>query len=75
MRREVQTRENVTDGLDVADTLATLTVDEAAVLLRVSRRQVYYLLNQGGFPATRVGHRIRIPVRDLRRYLEANRIS
>ena len=37
-----------------------MTVDETAAFLRVSRRQVYRLLDSGELPAVRVGTRIRI---------------
>jgi excisionase family DNA binding protein len=37
-----------------------MTVDETAAFLKVSRRQVYRLLDNGELPAVRVGTRIRV---------------
>lgn len=49
----------------------TLSVDELAATMGVSRPKAYELVNQPGFPVVRVGRRIRIPVAALERWLEA----
>lgn len=52
-----------------------LTVDEAATLLNVSRRQVYNLIGGGTLPAVRVGRRLRILPAELRASLERRRVG
>jgi excisionase family DNA binding protein len=42
-----------------------MTVDEAAEFLRVSRRQVYNLLQAGAIPSVRVGTRARFDRNEL----------
>ena len=48
-----------------------MTVDETAAFLKVSRRQVYRLLDSGELPAVRVGTRIRVDPDALRASLPA----
>ena len=48
----------------------TLSVDELAATMGVSRPKAYELVNTPGFPVVRVGRRIRIPVAALERWLE-----
>lgn len=42
-----------------------LSVDDAAAFLRVSRRQVYRLVERGELKPLRVGSRLRFRLRDL----------
>lgn len=48
----------------------TLTVDEMAVALGVSRPKAYELAKSSGFPAINVGRRIVISKNGLERWLE-----
>lgn len=48
-----------------------LTVNEVADVLRVSRAQLYVLVNRGDLRPTRVGMRMRFPPEEVRRYLSA----
>ena len=43
----------------------TLTVDEAAVLLRISRCSAYEAVRRGEIPAVRMGRRVLIPTARL----------
>jgi excisionase family DNA binding protein len=47
----------------------TLTVDEVAALLRISRGAAYEAVRQGTIPALRLGRRILVPVAALLRLL------
>lgn len=47
--------------MDKADTRLTLTVEEAAKLLGVSRIKGYELAHSEGFPAMRLGRKLLIP--------------
>ena len=47
--------------LDKTDTRLTLTVEEAAKLLGVSRIKGYELAHSEGFPAMRLGRKLLIP--------------
>lgn len=49
----------------------TLTVDEAAEALGVSRGLAYEAVRQGEIPSIRVGRRILVPRQALTRMLEA----
>lgn len=49
---------------------ALMTIDEAADFLRISRRQVYNLIDRRELPVVRVGSRIRI---DIERWLAERR--
>lgn len=46
-----------------------LTPSEAADLLGVGRSKVYRLLATGELPGIRVGHAVRVPLEDLRRWV------
>lgn len=48
----------------------TLTVDETAVLLRISRGMAYKAVNKGTIPSIRIGKRLLVPVAALNRLLE-----
>ena len=50
-----------------------LTIDAAASLLAISRRQLYTLLERGELPHVRVGRRRRFLPADLRDFLERHR--
>jgi excisionase family DNA binding protein len=52
-----------------------LDVPDVMRVLRVSRTMVYDLLRSGKLPGIRIGATWRIPVTDLRRYLEASRMT
>ena len=43
----------------------TLTVDETAKLLRISRNTAYTLANQGKLPVVRLGRRLLVPKKGL----------
>lgn len=47
------------------------TVNEVAMLMRVSNMTVYRLIKQGDLPAVRIGRGYRIREEDVHRYLEA----
>jgi len=44
-------------------------------LLSISRAQVYHLIKIGLLPSIRVGNSIRVPLRELRRYIEARTVG
>jgi excisionase family DNA binding protein len=52
-----------------------LNVDEVCELFGVSRRTVYYWLEDRRVESITIGHTIRISVRDLRRQVETVRAS
>lgn len=43
----------------------TLTVDETAKLLRISRNTAYMLANEGKLPVVRLGRRLLVPKKRL----------
>jgi excisionase family DNA binding protein len=47
------------------------TVNEVAMLMRVSNMTVYRLIKQGDLPAVRIGRGYRIREEDVHRYLES----
>lgn len=49
-----------------------LTVKEAALLLKTSRVQVRRMIQSGDLAAVKVGWEYRIPLVDLKAYVEAN---
>jgi excisionase family DNA binding protein len=51
-----------------------LNVPDAMRVLRLSRTMVYDLLRCGELPGIKIGGTWRIPVADLRRWLDANRV-
>ena len=48
-----------------------LTVDEAAALLQMSKAWIYRNARQGKIPARQIGHYVRIPKEELRRWIDA----
>ena len=48
----------------------TVTVDEMAKIVGVSRPTAYELIHKEGFPTVRLGRRIVIPLDSLKRWLE-----
>lgn len=48
----------------------TVTVDEMAKIVGVSRPTAYELIHKEGFPTVRIGRRIVIPLNSLKRWLE-----
>jgi excisionase family DNA binding protein len=51
-----------------------LNVLDVVRVLRLSRTMVYDLLKSGQLPGIKIGGTWRIPVADLRRWLDANRV-
>ena len=49
----------------------TLTVEEMAKQLGISRPIAYDLTHTEGFPAIRIGRRVLVPVDGLKRWLDA----
>ena len=49
----------------------TLTIDETAKLLRISRNTAYTLANEGKLPVVRLGRRMLVPRRRLEEFLSA----
>ena len=55
----------------------TLSVEEAATALGISRSHAWRMVNGGTLPSIRIGHRVLVPVPDLQEWiLEArNRVA
>lgn len=53
----------------------TVTVDDAAVLLRLSRHGAYAAIRKGQIPSIRIGRVIRVPTAALRTMLGLSRAS
>ncbi len=51
-------------------TKLTMSVDEMAAAIGISRPKAYELAHSDGFPVIRIGRRIRIPVTGLEKWLE-----
>ncbi len=51
-------------------TKLTISVDEMATAIGISRPKAYELVHSDGFPVVRIGRRIRIPVTELEKWLE-----
>ncbi len=51
----------------------TITVDELAQILRISRGAAYGAVNKGQIPSIRIGKRLLIPVAQLNRLLDGNK--
>ncbi len=51
-------------------TKLTMSVDEMAAAIGISRPKAYELAHSDGFPVIRIGRRIRIPVTELEKWLE-----
>ena len=63
--------ENLENGINPAETELTLSVDELAQQLNVSRTTAYSLARKKDFyPAFRIGHRLIISRQALSRWLE-----
>ena len=48
-----------------------LTVEEAAIILRLHKISVYRLIAKGGLPSCRIGKAIRIPRKQLEEHIDA----
>jgi excisionase family DNA binding protein len=58
--------------MEVLDTMpATITIDEAAAVLGVSRNSAYSAVARGEIPAIRIGRRLLVPKAALERLLES----
>lgn len=57
--------------MDTTPELLLLTVAEASKQLRVSERNMYYILQRGELPRVRIGDRTLIRTKDLREYIDA----
>lgn len=53
----------------------TITVEEMANVVGVSRPKAYELIHKEGFPSVRIGRRIVIPIDGLKRWLEEQAVS
>lgn len=53
-----------------SDEPAVLTIEEAAKLLRISRRSAYEAARNGDVPTVRIGRRLLVPRDRLRRLLD-----
>lgn len=53
----------------------TITVEEMANVVGVSRPKAYELIHKEGFPAVRIGRRVVIPIDGLKRWLEEQAVS
>ena len=56
--------------MSTADLPPTLTVDEAAKLLRISRCSAYEAVRRGAIPAVHIGRRVLVPTARLLQLLE-----
>lgn len=56
----------------MTEELQTLTVPEAAELLRLNKVRLYALIRIGKIPAIRLGRSVRIRLRALRQWMEQN---
>jgi excisionase family DNA binding protein len=65
---EARSDETVT-GLELLDSRATITVEEAAELLGIGRSAAYEAARSGDLPVRRIGRRILVPVPALRVWL------
>jgi len=50
----------------------TVTVDEVAALLGISRNSAYNAVKDGTIPSIMIGHRILVPTAALRRMLQVD---
>lgn len=53
------------EGIPVQDARHYLTVEEAAVVLRVNKDSIYRLIHEGRLPVLRIGRMMRIDARDF----------
>ncbi len=56
--------------VEILEEFRFLTLDEAAKILKVSRRTIFRLLQQNNLPALKVGGQWRISERKFREWLE-----
>lgn len=56
----------------MSETRLTLTVEEAAVVLGISRGLAYDLVRRGEIPHLRLGRRLVVPVRAIEALLEGS---
>jgi excisionase family DNA binding protein len=56
--------------MDKVQQTLTITVEEAAALLRIGRNLAYEAVRRGELPAIRVGRRLLVPRQALERLLE-----
>jgi excisionase family DNA binding protein len=54
----------------VGDDRALLRVEEAAAMLAISRARAYSLVRSGVIPSVRLGRSLRVPLRQLREWVE-----
>jgi excisionase family DNA binding protein len=54
----------------VGDDRALMRVEEAAAMLAISRARAYSLVQSGVIPSIRLGRSLRVPVRQLREWVE-----
>lgn len=47
----------------------TLSVEEAAAALGISRSHAWRMVNRGTLPSLRIGHRVLVPVPDLQEWI------
>lgn len=70
---EAPTRTAETLTLESIRDRATLSIDEAAVVLGISRASAYASARSGaGFPVRKIGRRLLVPVPALRAWLAEN---
>lgn len=48
----------------------TLSVEEAAQALGISRSHAWRMVNRGTLPSLRIGHRVLVPVPDLQEWIK-----
>jgi len=58
----------VSEVTDLAGRL-TLSVEEAAAALGISRSHAWRMVNGGTLPSIRIGHRVLVPVPDLQKWI------
>ena len=54
----------------VGDDRSLMRVEEAAAMLAISRTRAYALVQSGVIPSVRLGGTLRVPVRQLREWVE-----
>ena len=61
--------------LEMGDRSLVVTVEEAAVLLGISRSLAYELVRQGEIPSIRLGRRLVIPRQRLLAFIEGEEVA
>ena len=59
-------------GSESTGSTLILTIDEAAVVLRISRQSAYEAARRGEIPTIRLGRRILVPRRALERLIDSD---